>query len=56
MSAPVRMPPDTAGREAAVRAMCDAVDAGDPEAFGAWFADDAAYRFGAGEPVQGRPG
>lgn len=56
MSAPARIPPDAAGREAAVRAMCDAVDAGDPEAFGAWFADDAAYRFNAGEPVHGRPG
>jgi hypothetical protein len=36
--------------------MCDAVDLGDAEAFGAWFADDAIYRFGAGEPVRGRQG
>jgi hypothetical protein len=50
------MPADAAGRDAAVRAMCDAVDAGDPEAFGAWFADDAAYRFNAGAPVHGRAG
>ena len=49
------MPPDAAGREAAVRAMCDAVDGGDAEAFGAWFADDAVYRFNAADPVSGRP-
>ena len=56
MSAPAQVPPDAAGRDKAVQAMCDAVDAGDAEAFGAWFADDAAYRFNAGEPVHGRPG
>ena len=37
-----------------VRAMCAAVDAGDAEAFGAWFADDATYTFGNGETLVGR--
>ncbi|WP_021600310.1 nuclear transport factor 2 family protein [Actinomadura welshii] len=41
-------------RERMVHAMCAAVDAGDAEAFGAWFADDATYRFGNEEPLTGR--
>jgi uncharacterized protein (TIGR02246 family) len=41
-------------REAMVRAMCAAVDAGDAEAFGSWFADDATYRFANGETLVGR--
>lgn len=41
-------------REQMVRAMCAAVDAGDAEAFGAWFADDATYTFGNGGTLTGR--
>jgi uncharacterized protein (TIGR02246 family) len=37
-----------------VRAMCAAVDAGDAEAFGSWFAEDATYTFGNGETLSGR--
>lgn len=37
-----------------VRRMCAAVDAGDAEAFGAWFADDATYTFGNNETLVGR--
>ncbi|HEX7301622.1 nuclear transport factor 2 family protein [Lentzea sp.] len=37
-----------------VRRMCAAVDAGDAEAFGAWFAEDATYVFGNDEPLIGR--
>lgn len=41
-------------RVAMVHAMCAQVDAGDAEAFGAWFADDATYTFGNGETLLGR--
>ena len=34
--------------------MCAAVDAADAAGFGAWFAEDAAYRFGNGETLVGR--
>ncbi|WP_328603430.1 nuclear transport factor 2 family protein [Amycolatopsis sp. NBC_00345] len=44
----------TPERERMVRAMCAAVDAGDAEAFGAWFADNATYTFGNGETLTGR--
>lgn len=37
-----------------VRRMCAAVDAGDAEAFGAWFAADASYTFGNNSPLIGR--
>lgn len=37
-----------------VAAMCAAVDAGEAERFADWFAPDALYRFGNGEPVHGR--
>jgi uncharacterized protein (TIGR02246 family) len=37
-----------------VDAMCAAVDKGDAEAFGSWFADDATYRFGNQEPLTGK--
>ena len=37
-----------------VSAMCAAVDAGDAEAFGSWFADDATYTFGNQETLVGR--
>ncbi|WP_439664324.1 nuclear transport factor 2 family protein [Lentzea sp. HUAS TT2] len=37
-----------------VRQMCAAVDSGDAEAFGAWFAADATYVFGNNEPLIGR--
>ena len=37
-----------------VHDMCAAVDAGDAERFGAWFADDATYRFGNGDVLVGR--
>jgi uncharacterized protein (TIGR02246 family) len=37
-----------------VREMCAAVDAGDAEAFAAWFTDDATYVFGNDEPLTGR--
>lgn len=37
-----------------VRRLCDAVDAGDAEAFGAWFAEDATYTFANDEPLIGR--
>ncbi|MFJ1766925.1 nuclear transport factor 2 family protein [Amycolatopsis sp. NPDC088138] len=40
--------------EEMVAAMCAAVDAGDAEAFGSWFADDATYTFGNGETLSGR--
>ena len=42
------------GHEEMVRAMCAAVDAGDAEAFGSWFAEDATYTFGNGETLSGR--
>ncbi|WP_328457635.1 MULTISPECIES: nuclear transport factor 2 family protein [unclassified Amycolatopsis] len=42
------------GHEEMVRAMCAAVDAGDAEAFGSWFADDATYTFGNDETLAGR--
>jgi uncharacterized protein (TIGR02246 family) len=38
-----------------VTAMCAAVDAGDAESFGSWFADDATYSFGNGSTLVGRP-
>lgn len=41
-------------REQMVHDMCAAVDAGDAERFGAWFAEDATYRFGNGELLVGR--
>ena len=41
-------------RERMVREMCAAVDAGDAEAFAAWFTDDATYVFGNNEPLTGR--
>lgn len=49
----------TAGRPtprnaAMVAAMCRAVDTGDAEAFGAYFAETARYRFAGAEPLQGR--
>lgn len=34
--------------------MCAAVDRGDAEAFSAWFADDAHYRFANAHPTVGR--
>lgn len=37
-----------------VTAMCAAVDRGDAEAFGAWFADDAVYRFANADELVGR--
>ncbi|WP_312878437.1 nuclear transport factor 2 family protein [Lentzea indica] len=37
-----------------VRLMCAAVDAGDAEAFGSWFADTASYTFGNNPPLVGR--
>ncbi|GLY54347.1 nuclear transport factor 2 family protein [Lentzea sp. NBRC 102530] len=37
-----------------VRQMCAAVDSGDAEAFGSWFAADARYVFGNDEPLIGR--
>lgn len=40
--------------ETMVRAMCAQVDAGDADGFAAWFADDAVYRFGNAEPIEGR--
>lgn len=45
---------DVAGRDTVVQAMCNAVDAGDAEAFGSFFAADASYRFGSGPAVSGR--
>lgn len=41
-------------REYMVQQMCAAVDAGDAEAFGSWFAYDAKYVFGNHEPLVGR--
>lgn len=41
-------------REQMVHEMCAAVDAGEAERFGAWFADDATYRFANGEVLVGR--
>ncbi|WP_236796075.1 nuclear transport factor 2 family protein [Amycolatopsis sp. GM8] len=41
-------------REKMVHAMCAAVDAGDAESFGDWFAGDATYTFGNGETLTGR--
>ncbi|MFI7122064.1 nuclear transport factor 2 family protein [Amycolatopsis sp. NPDC049868] len=41
-------------REKMVHAMCTAVDVGDAEAFGAWFAENATYTFGNGETLTGR--
>jgi uncharacterized protein (TIGR02246 family) len=37
-----------------VAAMCAAVDRGDAEGFGSWFAQDARYRFGNNEATIGR--
>lgn len=37
-----------------VRRMCAAVDSGDAEAFGAWFASDATYVFGNNPALVGR--
>ncbi|ANZ40086.1 hypothetical protein BBK82_32670 [Lentzea guizhouensis] len=37
-----------------VRSMCASVDAGDAEAFGAWFAETATYTFGNNDPLVGR--
>jgi uncharacterized protein (TIGR02246 family) len=51
-SSPV--PPDRAGRDRMVAAMCAAVDRGDAEDFASWFADDAFYRFGNAEGTVGR--
>jgi ketosteroid isomerase-like protein len=41
-------------RQEMVHAMCAAVDKGDAEAFGSWFADDATYRFGNQEILTGK--
>ncbi len=41
-------------RVAMVHAQCAAVDAGDAESFGAWFADDATYTFASNNTVVGR--
>lgn len=49
------VPRDPAGRDAMVTAMCAAVDRGDAQAFGSWFADDAVYRFANAEELVGRP-
>jgi uncharacterized protein (TIGR02246 family) len=48
------VPADRTGRDRMVAAMCASVDAGDADAFAAWFADDARYRFGNGETTIGR--
>ncbi|UOZ06962.1 cupin domain-containing protein [Amycolatopsis sp. WQ 127309] len=40
--------------EQVVRRMCAAVDEHDFAGFGAFFAEDARYRFGSGAPVRGR--
>ncbi|HEX8867210.1 MAG TPA: nuclear transport factor 2 family protein [Lentzea sp.] len=37
-----------------VRRMCAAVDSGDAEAFGSWFASDATYTFGNAPALTGR--
>jgi uncharacterized protein (TIGR02246 family) len=37
-----------------VHDMCAAVDTGQAERFGAWFAEDATYRFGNGDVLVGR--
>jgi ketosteroid isomerase-like protein len=34
--------------------MCAAVDTGDAEGFGSWFAEDASYRFGSSPAIRGR--
>ncbi len=49
------VPPPALTREDMVRAMCAAVDAGDAEAFGRWFTDDATYRFANADTLVGRP-
>ncbi|WP_280246287.1 nuclear transport factor 2 family protein, partial [Nocardia abscessus] len=41
-------------REKMVHAMCAAVDAGQAEAFGAWFSDKATYTFANNETLVGR--
>lgn len=43
-----------AAPDAMVATMCAAVDAGDAELFGSFFATDATYRFGNAEPLRGR--
>ncbi|MFH8470752.1 nuclear transport factor 2 family protein [Streptomyces sp. NPDC017991] len=37
-----------------VHAMCAAVDAGEAESFGSWFAEDATYTFANNETLVGR--
>jgi ketosteroid isomerase-like protein len=39
--------------ETMVRAMCAAADAGDGQAFAAYFAETARFRFGNNEPIEG---
>jgi uncharacterized protein (TIGR02246 family) len=43
-----------AEHEQLVQALCDAVDDGDAETFGSYFAEDAVYQFGNNEPIIGR--
>jgi hypothetical protein len=43
-----------AGNEEMVRAMCAAADAGDGQAFAAYFSETARFRFGNNEPLVGR--
>ena len=47
-------PSDTDRLARMVVAMCAAVDAGDPDTFGSYFAEDARYRFGNAELLHGR--
>ncbi len=46
--------PATARRDIVVRELCAAADAGDGERFGSYFSDSAYFRFGNGDPIQGR--